>query len=410
MERCLLTVAALVASGCWTEEPLIHGAFTEAQWAKLQHDFAPPEAPSACDRDVLPPAAQLRPYDCEAAARFGQQLFFEPRLSGPLRTDADGNSYPAAATPCSTCHAATASNKDPAWYTDLRTPNEVSQGAEVPTPHNTMSLVNVAVGDRSSYGWSGTCDGEPCDSPNDVVNKIALPKAMRSTSEIVSLAIRTTPAYMDAYVAAFGVAAPVTDAAIQQNVELALNTYMRRLVSTDAPFDDFIRGNDDAISDEAKRGFALFVGRAMCAECHRGGTFSDDAFHVTGVDDPTLDNGHAGTGAFYTVTLRNVAKTAPYMHKGSMRTLGDVIDFYSRGGGTWGGYAGRLDPLMHPFELSPDEALDLQAFLVALTGNEVDEALRVDTHVAAPVACKLKTGVIGVMCNGACTDAGMCPP
>jgi cytochrome c peroxidase len=398
MRRRLLCLVASWVGGCWTEEPLIHDAFTAEQWAKLQEDYRPPVAPDPCEH--LPSAAQDRPYDCEAAARFGQQLFFEPKLSGPWVKPDLGKPetwYPTAQTSCSTCHATTLANaaKDPAWYTDIRAGNAVSQGASNPTPHNTLSLVNVgvalAVDDdgqevlRKWYGWTGEALNADkaivdCNTPNDIVNKIALPKAMQSDAEIVGLAINKTPAYLAAYRDVFGQDAPTNAASIQQNVYVALGAYMRRLVSIEAPFDNFIRGKADAMSPSATRGFALFVGKAMCAECHRGSMFTDDDFHVTGVPDATLDKGRGGTGEFYTVTLRNIEKTGPYMHKGTFMNLGEVIDFYSRGGGAWGGYTGHLDPLLQPFELEPEEAEDLQAFLVALTGLAVAPELRVDTH------------------------------
>jgi cytochrome c peroxidase len=378
MRRRLLSWCLIASSigGCWAEEPLVHDAFTAAQWAKLQQDFRPPPAPDPCAIDLH--AAQDRAYSCDGAAQFGQQLFFEPKLSVN------------ATTSCSTCHATTAANQtDPAWYTDIRASNAVSQGAVSLTPHNTITLLNVGVGSRQWFGGTGQAKNSSdevvdCNTANDVVNKIALPRAMKSTSAIVAAVILGTPQYREMYFNVFGAAAPITDASIQQNVELALGAYMRRLVSLDAPFDRFITGDAAAISDSAKRGFALFVGKAMCAECHRGGTFSDDDFHVTGVDDAGLDKGRDGSGMFYTSTLRNIEKTAPYMHKGTFATLGDVLDFYSRGGGTWGGYTGQPDPLMHPFELDAGEALDLQAFLLALTGAPVPVELRKDTHAVCP--------------------------
>lgn len=386
MERRLLTLMLVVASGCWTEEPLIHGAFTADQWAKLTQEFAPPERPSLCDKEQLA-AAQGRDYDCEAAAAFGQQLFFEPTLSGPWLPSADDPQYPAAKTSCSTCHDANG------WYVDTRPQSPVSMAASGTTPHNTLTLLNVDVlvggKPRSYYGWTGQArlkSGEvsECNTPSDVVTKIALPGAMKSDAEIVGRAIRNAPAYVAAYRRVFGDGAALDNASIQQNVVVALGTYMRRLVSLDAPFDAFITGDDDAIDESAKRGFALFVGRAMCAECHRGGMFTDDSFHVTGVEDAGLDKGRNGTGAFYTPSLRNIAKTAPYMHEGEDSTLGGVIDFYNRGGGTWGGYwaPDGLDPLMQPPDppLDASEALDLQEFLLTLTGAELPKELREDTR------------------------------
>ena len=84
MRRRLLSLG-LVASalgGCWTEEPLIHDAFTAAQWEQLQQDYRPPEAPLPCEH--LPQAAQERPFDCDGAARFGQQLFCEKKRAEQL--------------------------------------------------------------------------------------------------------------------------------------------------------------------------------------------------------------------------------------------------------------------------------------------------------------------------------------
>ncbi|HEY5946405.1 MAG TPA: cytochrome c peroxidase, partial [Kofleriaceae bacterium] len=336
-----------------------------------------------------------RPFDCNGAARLGQQLFFEPLLSGPI---VDGK--PVGKTSCSTCHASSIKD-DPGWYIDIRQSNAVSQGASSPTPHNTLSLVNVEVGSREWFGWTGQSGDKPCNTANDVVNKIALPKAMQSTPAIVGTAIRS-PAYLATYTVVFGVNAPIDDTSVEQNVELALAAYMRRLVSLEAPFDAFIRGDDAAISDEAKRGFALFVGRAMCGECHRGGTFSDDTFHVTGVEDAAFDAGHFGTGGFYTSRLRNVEKTAPYMHKGTLATLGDVIEFY-RWGGSQAGYTGERDPLMQPFELDDADAKDLEAFLRTLTGKPIPTELRKDTHAAQACSVPNSTNQ-GLVCDGACRD------
>ncbi len=399
MERRVLTVVVLAASGCWAEEPLIHGAFTAEQWATIQAEYRV-TPPTPCDPVSLP-AASGRPYDCDAAAAFGQQLFFEPKLSGPWwPSEDDPNRYPAAQTSCSTCHAATSQNDAPAWYVDIRSQSAVSMGAAGPTPHNTMTLVNVDVpiglyADerprvRQHYGWTGQAklkSGEisECNTPSDVVTKIALPKAMQSDPAIIGKAIRGSLAYTASYTKAFGATAALDDASIQENVVVALGTYVRRLVSLDAPFDRFIAGDDNAIDESAKRGFALFVGRAMCAECHHGAMFTDDRFHVTGIEDAGLDKGRDETGAFYTPTLRNIAKTAPYMHKGTHESLGAVIELYNRGGGTWGGYwaPSGLDPLMHAPDppLDAREALDLQEFLLTLTGAAVPDELRKDTHV-----------------------------
>ena len=193
----------------------------------------------------------------------------------------------------------------------------------------------------------------------------------------------------------------------------AIAAYERRLVSTafePSPFDRFMAGDDRAMSPAAIRGAQLFVGHAGCNECHRGATFTDFSFHnvgapQTGTYVPAVDLGtlrghrHAGEepvqprqqysdkpqaqhiaaltpldptlpfhptdGQFKTPTLRNVARTAPYMHDGAYATLWDVVDHYNFGGGT-GQYAGTKDPAIAPLMLTDSELGDLVEFLRAL--------------------------------------------
>lgn len=323
--------------------------------------FEPPAPPDPCAL-IDPDGKPLLQAACPGAAALGQQLFFEPRLSGPGTTS------------CATCHV------PDGWYIDTRSPNAVSQGAAGTTAHNTISLVNVWIR-RELYTWTGDCKGVPCKMPTDVVELIALPgmPAMDSNADVVARAIRDESIYASEFESIFGldpIALPATK--VEAYVELALDAYMRRLVSLDSPFDRFIGGDDTALDEAETRGFALFVGRAMCAECHRGGLFTDGARHVTGVPDD--DPGYGGTGAFLTPGLRHVEMTEPYMHDGSLDSLADVIDFY-RSGGRASGYVGDKDPLMAPLDITDDEAQDLEAFLHALTGDEIGEALRKDTHI-----------------------------
>lgn len=394
----LLSLCLVAVCGCWADEPLVHGSFTPEQWAGLQQVFAQPLPPDPCAL-ATPTGGWLPLSACSGAARFGQQLFFEPRLSGPWIEDPDTGEklYPAAKTSCATCH-------DPAgWYIDTRPDNAVSQGAKSPTPHNTLSLVNVAF-ERELYTWTGDCHVQPCLTPDDVVQDIALPGAMKSEPAIVARVIREEPSYLMTFEDLFHldpVTLPADD--VQAYVVLALDAYMRRLISLNSPFDRFIRGDDSALDEAQTRGFALFVGRAMCAECHRGGMFTDYTAHVTGVPDD--DPGHANTGAFLTPGLRHVEKTGPYMHDGSLDKLADVIEFY-RWGGAASGYVGDKDPLMAPLDITDEDAKDLEAFLHALTGEKISDALREDTHVVTTPtpSCISSDHTAGVECDGSCTN------
>jgi cytochrome c peroxidase len=152
-------------------------------------------------------------------------------------------------------------------------------------------------------------------------------------------------------------------------IAAAIASYERTVVSNSAPFDKWVAGDEGAIPTAAKRGFALFNGKANCAVCHSGWRMTDDGFHDIGISGS--DRGRAAIApgivqleyAFKTPTLRNVNQRAPYMHDGSLTTLSAVIDHYDTG------FVSRpsLDTQMHRLSLTPEEKADLLAFLDTLT-------------------------------------------
>ena len=122
-----------------------------------------------------------------------------------------------------------------------------------------------------------------------------------------------------------------------RTIPLAIATYERTVVSGKAPFDHWIDGDETAISDEAKRGFDLFTGKANCSACHSGWNFTDNGFHDIGLADKDVGRGQwlkieSMQQAFKTPTLRDADRRGPFMHDGSLGTLADVIDHYDRGG------------------------------------------------------------------------------
>lgn len=194
------------------------------------------------------------------------------------------------------------------------------------------------------------------------------------------------------------------------NVGKALAAYERRLLSGPSGFDRWAAGDDDALTESAVRGFALFVGRAGCQRCHPGPRFTDGEFHNLGVPpsdggaprDPgrfqgarrlkedafastgphsdapqggrslatrTLRVSGEDWGAFKTPSLRNVARTPPYMHAGEFGTLHEVVRFYStlEGAMTGGHHA---ESTLQPADLSDEEIADLVAFLESLSGTD----------------------------------------
>ena len=171
-----------------------------------------------------------------------------------------------------------------------------------------------------------------------------------------------------------------------QDVSGALASYVRSILAGDAPFDRFVNGDRGALSPEQQAGLQLFRGKGNCTACHVGPTLSDEKFHNTGVAwieraGAAGEPGRAGTfndegraaitrrpedrGAFKTPTLREVARTSPYMHDGSLPTLQEVADFYDRGGRP----NPNMDPELHSLHLTADEKQALVAFLNSLSGS-----------------------------------------
>jgi len=222
------------------------------------------------------------------------------------------------------------------------------------------------------------------------------------------------------------------------NYGKALEAYERKLIDKNAPFDNYMNGDKEALSPSAIRGAKLFIGKAGCNECHNGPAFSDFKFHNIGVpqgnlardfgfigagafqstypynangefsDDP--DHGASitakitvvasadlpmvcgsdpapGCGAFKTARLRSVALTAPYFHTGGFSSLWDVVAFYNEGAGT-DGYVGHRDPAIRPLYLSNDEITDIVSFLESLSGQPIgDEWAKCPPDLAAAMAC-----------------------
>ena len=155
----------------------------------------------------------------------------------------------------------------------------------------------------------------------------------------------------------------------------AIASFQRTIVSGNSPADRFdFGGEQNALSEDAKRGLELFRGKARCTRCHSNFNFSDEKFHNLGIgwDTNTVDLGRymvtqnpEDVGAFKTPTLREIARTAPYMHDGRFKTLEEVVNFYN-GGGIKNPH---LDNTIIPLELTEEEKKDLVSFLRSLNGE-----------------------------------------
>ena len=154
----------------------------------------------------------------------------------------------------------------------------------------------------------------------------------------------------------------------------ALSAFQRTIVSGNSRVDQFNMGDVDALTESEARGLTLFREKGRCNQCHAGFNFSNEMFHNIGVgwEDSEVNLGRYNTtkdvkdiGAFKTPTLREISKTAPYMHDGSFATLEQVMDFYIKGG-TPNPF---LDRLVKKLDLKQQEKMDIVAFLKALDGE-----------------------------------------
>ncbi len=362
--------------------------------------FSPPPA--------LAPDPTNRVADDLAAARLGRRLFFEPALS-------DG----APDVSCATCH-------EPARaFTDGRS---VAAAAGVGT-RNSPTVLDTAH-DRWLFR-DGRVDSlwaqaiQPLEDPVEMAgSRVGLVRRLRGDAALAD-AWRAAlgdalddPALADLddplpHVRARDALPDATRAAVDRVVAdtgKALAAYQRRLLTGPSPFDAWAAGDDAALSPSAVRGFAVFAGKARCTRCHFGPRFTDESFHNLGVpplgggaprdpgryrgaprlladpfradgphsDDPagerarrlaTLRTGPDDWGAFRTPSLRNVARTAPYMHAGQFATLRDVVRFYATLEGAVGaGHHG--ESTLEPVDLTERQVDDLVAFLGSLTGED----------------------------------------
>ena len=268
----------------------------------------------------------------------GKQLFFDGRLSRDNKVS------------CASCH-------DPAkGYsngTRFATGVEGKVGGR-----SAPSVINAA------YYRFQFWDGREPSLEKQALGPIQNPIEMNMTLKEVVAKLNKIEGYRKQFQAVFKT--DVTSDGIAKSIA----AYERTILSGDAPYDQFKAGNKKAMSAAAQRGMKLFFGKAHCSACHTGPNFSDNGFHNIGIgfdkNGKTKDKGRVAvsnlpedTGSFKTPTLREIARTAPYMHDGSLKTLEDVVNHYDKGGVK----NDQLDEEIYPRKLTTDEKKDLITFL-----------------------------------------------
>jgi cytochrome c peroxidase len=285
----------------------------------------------------------------------GKKLYFDKRLSADNTIS------------CATCHDPEKGFADAA---------PVSTGIDgqkgVRSAPTTLNAANYDL-----QFWDGRAPSLEEQAKAPLINPVEM--GMPSHDAVVEK-LRGIKEYQQAFQNTFGEEITI------DNIARAIASFERTLLSGNSPFDRFMYGGDEnALSDEAKKGLVVFEGKGRCITCHEfvGGyaLFTDNKFHNLGVgmDRPDPDLGrHDVTkeekdkGAFKTPTLRDIALTAPYMHDGSERTLEDVVEFYDRGGDPNPFLSGEIRPL----NLTEEEKKALVEFMKSLTSSDIDQLTR----------------------------------
>ena len=322
-----------------------------------------------------PEIPENNPLTVEKVA-LGKKLYFDKRLS------ADGT------VSCASCH-------DPLHgFADGKV---VATGIRGQAGARNSPTV-LYTGFSEVQFWDGRAPTLEEQAKQPLVNPVEMGQP---SHDAVVQAVLRAPDYPPLFEKAFGSSQVTIDRIVQ-----AIASFERTLAPFSSPFDRFLAGDKNALSDAAKRGFQLFQGKARCVTCHEFNTsfpyFTDNKFHNIGVamkgnfeqlarqaqaiqarGDKEAESSLAhkpgvealgrwlvtraprDIGAFKTPGLRNVALTAPYMHDGSLKTLEEVMDFYNRGGEP----NPNLDGGMRPLNLRQEEIADMIEFMKSLTDD-----------------------------------------
>ena len=354
-------------------------------------DFNPAEVAAILRHGPWPvvtaPDPSNRLSGTAAGEAMGQRLFFDPGLSANGRIA------------CVSCH------HPPRAFTDARA---TSTAGLAPVDRNAPTLVNLRL--ARWYGWDGAHDNLWSQSLRPILD----PREMGRDAPAVAAYVRATPALAECYENAVGAPpARQPDETVLVGVGKALAAFLETLVTPATPFDDFrdalARGDHAAAARfplPAQRGLRIFIGNGNCTVCHFGPAFTNGEFADIGVpyfiapgrvdagrhagirqvlsdsrnllsrwnDDPAradatstrhVEATQRNFGEFRVPSLRNVARTAPYMHNGSLATLRDVVRHYSELNEE------RLhadgERILKPLKLTETESTDLVAFLESLS-------------------------------------------
>ena len=283
-------------------------------------------------------------------AELGWLLFFDPRVSSDQSVS------------CASCHAPKFA------FTDGQPVSTGISGQK--GGRSAPSVINRAYG--ALQFWDGRASSLEDQAKGPIANPIEM-----TTHKDASMAhkacvdcLRGIEGYRKRFKKVFG-----TEEFTIEHVAQAIATFERCVLSGNSAFDRFKAGDKNAMTESQQRGMKVFFSdNARCDACHNGVAFTTNMFTNIGIGMDKLNpdwgryvvtKREEDKGAFKTPGLRDVSKTAPYMHDGSLKTLEEVVEHYDKGGikNQW------LHQDIRPLKLSKQEKADLVAFLHALDGE-----------------------------------------
>lgn len=291
-----------------------------------------PKVPKGLDPPPIPADNPMT----AAKVELGKQLYFDPRLSIDKTVS------------CATCH-----DPEKGWSNadNFATGIKGQRGGR-----SSPTVINAAY--HPLQFW----DGRAAQLEGQALGPIQNPIEMGHTMEACIECLNGIPGYKKQFKEVFDTEVTA------DGIAKAIAAFERTILSGDAPYDHFVAGDKSALSPAAARGMEVFFNKGHCSACHSGPNFSDAAFHNIGVgmDKKEPDEGRkviskleGDRGAFKTPTLREIARTAPYMHDGSQATLEDVVEHYNKGGVV----NPQLDEEIFELNLTSGEKADLVTFM-----------------------------------------------
>jgi len=280
---------------------------------------------------IITPATVADP----ALVELGKQLYFDPRLSR------------SGFISCNSCHNLSMGGSD-----NLKTSigHKWHEG-----PINAPTVLN------SSMNLAQFWDGRAKDLQEQAGGPIANPGEMGYTHELAVAELQTIPGYVEEFKKVFG-----SDKIDINMVTRAIAAFEETLVTPNSPFDEWLAGDDNAITKEELEGYELFKSSG-CTACHNGPLLGGNSYQKMGVVEPySTDNPAEGREAvtgkdadrfnFKVPTLRNVELTYPYFHDGEAQTLGQAVD--------------TMGQIQLGKKFTPEENAKIVAFLKSLTGDQ----------------------------------------